>query len=120
MSVRLHERIAFDSPSPQSDGQGGMISGWTEEFEADAGFTWLRGGETVMAARLAGRQPLVMRVRKSSNTDQVTTGWRIRNTRNGAFDSSGSWTGPVYNIRSIVPTDDRRWYDITAESGVAV
>lgn len=110
MSASLQHRVAFDSPAPQSDGQGGQISGWTEEFTIDAGFTWLRGGETVMAARLAGRQPVVMRVRKSTDTDQVTPAWRIRDALSGA----------VYNVRSIVPTDDRRWYDITAESGVAV
>ena len=116
----MQMRIVFDSPSPVSDGQGGQEDGWTEEFETDARFTWLRGGETVMASRLEGRQPVVIRVRKSGLSDAITTDWRIRDTRDGAFDSSEYWTGPVYNIRSIVPTDDRRWYDITAESGVAV
>lgn len=107
---KLYESIAFDAPSEVSDGQGGTIFGWQERYRCRAHYRYLRGGETVQAARLEGRQPVVITVRASSETSQVKTEWRIRDTR----------TGTEFNIRSIVPTEDRRFLEITAESGVAV
>jgi len=106
----LQQSIAFDAPTEVSDGQGGVIQGWQERFRYRAHYRFLRGGETVQAARLEGRQPVVITVRASSETKQVRTEWRIRDTR----------TGTLYNIRGITPTDDRRFIDILAESGVAV
>lgn len=110
MSSNLYEAVAFDSPAQISDGQGGYEDGWTEQFTCRAAFTYLRGGEAVMASRLEGKQPVVMRVRRSSETEAITTDWRARDTRRSE----------VYNVRSVIPTEDRRWLDITAESGVAV
>lgn len=110
MSVgALHERVAFDRPEPQPDGQGGVIDGWCEMFCRWANYRYLRGGETVQAARLEGRQPVVITVRKDGETKQVTTDWRVRDARDGT----------VFNIRAIMP-GDRGYLEITAESGVAV
>lgn len=107
---KLYERIAFDAPTETSDGQGGIIQGWQERYCCHAHYRFLRGGETVQAARLEGRQPVIITVRASSETRQVRTEWRIRDTR----------TGTEFNIRGITPTDDRRFIEILAESGVAV
>jgi SPP1 family predicted phage head-tail adaptor len=106
----LQNSIAFDEPSEVSDGQGGTIFGWQERYRCRAHYRYLRGGETVQAARLEGRQPVIITVRASSETRQVRTEWRIRDTR----------TGTEFNIRGIVPTEDRRFLEITAESGVAI
>lgn len=106
----LHERVAFDSPALVTDGYGGVEDGWTEEFICRAHYRFLRGGETVQAARLSGRQPVVVTVRASSETAAITPAWRMRDTR----------TGTIYNVRSIVRTEDRRFYELTCESGVAV
>lgn len=106
----LHHKVTFESPTSDPDGYGGAIEGWTEEFTCRAAYTRLRGTETVMAARLEGRQPAVIRVWASSETRAVTTDWRITDAR----------SGEVFNIRSKIETEDRRWIDFTAESGVAI
>lgn len=106
----LQQSIAFDEPTEVSDGQGGTILGWQERYRCRAHFRFLRGGETVQAARLEGRQPVIVTVRSSSETRQVKTEWHIRDAR----------TGTLYNVRGITPTDDRRFLEILAESGVAV
>jgi len=106
---KLHHRIAFDKPVDQSDGQGGTVNGWQEQFQCRAHYRFLRGGESVQAARLEGRQPLVITVRSSSETRQVKTEWHIRDVR----------TGTVFQVKAINPTEDRRFIEILAESGVA-
>lgn len=104
----LNYLASFDAPTSVPNGQGGTITGWSEQCTVWAGVQFLRGGETVQAARLAGRQPVVVRVRAYSVTSQITPAWRMR------------IGGAIYNIRAIVPSDDRAFYEITAESGVAV
>jgi len=106
----LFEAVAFDSPTSAADDYGGVEAGWTEEFTTRAHFRYLRGGETVQAARLEGRQPLVATIRRSTASEAVTPDWRMRDTRRGE----------VYNIRTVVPTDDRRFLELTCEKGVAV
>ncbi|MBB95585.1 MAG: phage head-tail adapter protein [Rhodobacteraceae bacterium] len=99
----------MESPTSSSDGTGGVISGWTEEFQCRAKFLYLRGGESVRSARLEGRQPVVATVRANTNTRQITTAWRFLDQRKSDL---------VYNIRAIVEADDRQYLEITAESGV--
>ena len=105
----FNEALTFYSPTTSADGYGGTVDGWTEQFTARAAFRYLRGGETVQAARLAGTQPVVATVRASSDAASVGAGWKFQD-RDGAD----------YNIRSIIPTDDRLYYEITAERGVEV
>lgn len=107
---KLYERVTFDSPTETPDGYGGTISGWTEEFTVRAGYRRLRGGETVLASRLSGTQPTIIKVRQSSDTKRVTTDWRARDAR----------SGEVFNIRSPIESDDRAYLEFIAESGVAV
>lgn len=104
----LNYLASFDAPVASANGQGGTINAWAEQFTVWAGMLFLRGGETVQAARLAGRQPVVVTVRQSSQTANIKLDWRMR------------VAGVQYNVRSIVPSDDRAFYEITAESGVAV
>lgn len=104
------ERLAFDSPVSVGNGQGGQRQGWKEQFQSRAHIRFLRGGETVIAARLSGTQPVVVTIPNHEAARAVTTEWRIRDAR----------TGTIYNIRTNpVQSDDRRWLEITAESGVA-
>ena len=107
----LHQSVAFDAPASADDGLGGTEIGWSEEFTARAHYRFLRGGETVQAARLDGRQPVVVTVRNCSDARMVTNNWRMRDVN----------TGKVYNVRADpVPSDDRIWMEILVESGVAV
>lgn len=119
----MREAVAFDAPLQVDDGHSGVIDGWTDDDAAvkcRAHFRFLRGGEAVQAARLAGRQPIVVTVYRSSQTRQITEDWRMRDARNGTYDVDGNWTGPQYNIRTIVPTEDQQFLEITVEVGEAV
>jgi hypothetical protein len=106
----LFEHVGFDKHGTASDGAGGTITAFVEQFTRRAAYIHLRGGETVMAARLAGRHSQIIRVRSDSSTRTVTTDWRISDKRSGA----------VFNIRDITPSTDRAFIDFLAERGVAV
>lgn len=105
----LFHRVAFDKRAPEDDEHGNVEGEFVERFQRRAGFTFLRGGETVIAARLEGRQPVVVLVRSDTETRLVDTDWQMRDVR----------TLTVYAIKSIIPSDDRQWLHITVESGVA-
>lgn len=107
-SGSLFDRVAFDAPTVSADGYGGNVSGWSEQFTTQAHIMYLRGGETVQAARLQGRQPVVVTIRNSAQGQAVLPSWRMRDVRSGM----------VYNIRSIVRSDNRQFLELTAESGV--
>lgn len=105
----LTERVRFEKRSTSSDGGGGVTTGFAPQFVVWGKFTHLRGGETVLAARLAGVHSLVVLVRRSSQTEAVDTAWRLVDVR----------TGKIYNIRDITPTADRQGLELLCESGVA-
>jgi head-tail adaptor len=106
----LYEHIAFDKRIDFDDGMGNYVADWEEQFQTHAQFIYLRGGEAVMAAKLASHQPIVVRIRKSAAALLVTGDYRCRNVR----------TGHEYNIRTITPDVSRGWLDVLVEAGVAV
>jgi head-tail adaptor len=112
-SQDLFQKVAFDRPVSGDDGHGGRKQGWGHPDDAvqeRAHFRFLRGSEVVQAARLQGRQPVVVTVRNNPGTGQIDASWRMRDVQ----------TGIVYAIRSgPVPTDDRQYLEFTVESGVA-
>lgn len=105
----LFHRVAFDKRQTVDRGDGVFVGSWIEQFQVRAGFTHLRGGESVMADRLQGQHPQIIFVRSSSQTRQVDTDWRVRDVRSGT----------EYNIRDVTPTNDRLWLDFLCQSGVA-
>lgn len=105
---KLSARVAFDAPQVLQNGQGGTYQGWAEQHTCWANLRFLRGSETALQGRLAGRQPVVVTIRSCAAAQAITAEWRMRDAR----------TGAVYNLRSIVPTDDRMYLELTAESGV--
>jgi SPP1 family predicted phage head-tail adaptor len=106
---KMDYRVAFDQATGTVTPTGGQVTAWVEQIAGVwAAITFLRGGETVIAARLTGRQPAVVRVRASAATRAITTEWRMRDLR----------AGTVYAIRSIIETDNRAYLDLTCESGV--
>lgn len=106
---QLYESVAWDERPTVLDGYGNETGEFAEVFRCRAAFTFLRGGESVIAARLEGRQPVVVRVRSTSQTRLIEPDWRMRDLR----------TGDAYAVRSISPTPDRRWLDVLVEKGVA-
>jgi head-tail adaptor len=110
----LRHRVAFAERDQTEDEFGNVSQGWVDRFTVSANIIPRLGGETVEAARLAGRQPVVIRVRASPATVQITTDWK-------ATDEAGK----VYNIRTAVDPllgDDNHgmYIDMMAETGVAV
>lgn len=120
---KLDKLVAFDKPLREPDGHGGVVEGWQEAIlavEERAFFRYLRGGETVQAARLEGRQPVVVTVYNSLAARSIDESWRMRDLREGDWASGDIWTGPIYNVRLRgVVSEDRRWIEILVESGVA-
>lgn len=107
--MEMNELVAFDRLDALPDAHGGHTTEWSEVFQTRARYTRLRGGETVIASRLEGGQPTIIRVAAFSDTRAVSTDWRVRDLQ----------TGEKFNLRSKIETDDRQYFDFAAESGVA-
>lgn len=105
----LRNRVMFERQGSASDGAGGTTTAWADQFERWAAFVHLKGGEAVMAGRLAGKHSQVIRVRADSLTRTVTADWRLRDKR----------AGTVFNVRDVTHTEDRAFIDLLCESGVA-
>ena len=107
--VTISSRVEMNPDAPND--YGNTVAEWVDQGTVWAGFTFLRGGENVMASRLSGKQPVVIRVRSSAFTRQITTDWRVTDAR----------TGTAYAIRAVNPNPDkdRAAIDLLCESGVA-
>lgn len=111
----LRQRIVWAEPTGASDEFGNQDTAWTDRFTVRAQITPRLGGETVEAARLEGRQPVIVRVRYSPDTKLIRTNWR-------ATDAD---SGNVYNVRAVADPEmggpqHGQWIDVLAEAGVAV
>jgi len=79
---------------------------WENAAARWARIVYLRGDEAVIAGRLAGRNTVVVTVRADRDTKAVLTSWRIKDQK-----------GVVFDIRSIIPSEDGAWIDFTCETG---
>ena len=110
----LRRRVTFAERDQVSDEYGNPSTGWIDRMTVSANIIPRLGGEAIEAARLAGRQPVIIRVRMSPATVAVTTDWK-------ATDDAGK----VYNIRTATDplggdTGHGMYIDMMAETGVAV
>lgn len=114
LTGQMTNKLAFEqrgeiNPDAPHD-EGNTVGGWIERCQTAAELVILRGGEKVMAGRLQGTQSVILRVRATSKTRAIGTGWRARDLK----------TGAVYNIRDITPDPvSRASIDLLCESGVA-
>jgi SPP1 family predicted phage head-tail adaptor len=111
---QLRSQIVFSERVSSLDLYGNEVADWIERFSTRAQFLPMKGGEDVLAARLEGRQPVVIRIRQSPEARAVTPDWKVQNVDNGV----------EFNIRGIIDPEEGtsqhgRWLDILAESGVA-
>ncbi|WP_164512752.1 head-tail adaptor protein [Caulobacter vibrioides] len=108
-SGEFRERVQFQQRA--EDANGDRLGDWETEdrFKTAARYTFLRGGETVMQARLTGVQPVVIRVRASGAMREVTADFRVLDLR----------TGAAFNIRSVLPDLRRKVIDFTCDTGGA-
>lgn len=105
----LRDRVAFQRRTELSDGAGNFVSDWEPMFERSAMFVMRPGNESVLAARLEGRQPITVVVRFDSQTKTVTPDWRLLDLRNGN------------RVLAITAADDldrrRQWWTMVCEVG---
>lgn len=107
---QMRERVAFDRRAMIDDGYGNIVAGdWEEQFQDRAKFIYLRGSETVMAARLESRETIIAQVWVSNKTRQIGNDWQMRDMRRGA----------AYNIRTVEEDKSQLVFDLLAESNVA-
>ncbi|KZL04545.1 Phage head-tail joining protein [Pseudovibrio axinellae] len=105
--VTMLEVVAFEALVSSPDGYGNKTAGYETQFEVRAHFRYLRGGESVIGARLEGIQPVVVTIWRSPDTEAIQTSWRMKDLI----------TGTVYAVRTKVPSDDHLCFELTCESG---
>lgn len=102
----LTKRATFQRPHKAADADGNPIQAWPTVFTAWANLRPLRGGESVMAARMDSRSPAILTFRASSQSRQVTSEWRV------VVD------GRVYECREDPrETQDRAYFEMLIEGG---
>ncbi|MBB6224564.1 head-tail adaptor protein [Rhizobium leguminosarum] len=109
---RLREKMFFQRRQLLDDGFGNEQAGdWETIFTSAAGLTPLKGSEPVIASRLSGVQPFVLRIRSCRAARDVTTAWRAVDVRNQSR---------IFNITSVANFDEKNAYlDMMAVQGVA-
>ncbi|MDW9855062.1 head-tail adaptor protein [Sinorhizobium meliloti] len=108
---KLDRRLRFEARQEIDNGHGSPMSGdWLLRFTVWGKRLFLRGGETVLAARLESRQPAILTIRDSKQAREITSDWRVVDTSDGR----------VYNIRENPKlSDDRAFLEMLVEAGVA-
>lgn len=114
----LREEITFQKRGVLEDDYGNPLPGagpWEDQFTTPARIQFLRGSETVIAARLQGTKVVAITIRAQPAAEPITTAWRAYDARKGMADA----TNPIrpFNIR-VVELDERgAWVNILAEEG---
>ena len=85
----LDEQITIQRYVGVDDGAGNVVGSWVDQFTISAKIEFMRGSETVIAARLSARQPAIMTIRTSDQARTIRTSDRAKNAR----------TSEVFNIR---------------------
>jgi SPP1 family predicted phage head-tail adaptor len=106
--VTLAKRRVETNPDAPDD-YGNTVADWADQGTVWAQITYLRGGEGVIAGRLQGRVPVVIRLWASALSRSVATDWRVTHD------------GTDYAVRSVNPDPegDDAWIDLLCEGGVA-
>jgi hypothetical protein len=106
--------LSFQKRGDADDGFGNILPGagdFAEAFKAYADMSPMRvGSEAVIAARLAGTQPLNVRIIASEAARTMNSAWRAVDVRNPLRQ---------FNITAIVdPTGENKYLDIAMTEGV--
>lgn len=108
-SGELQHRVAFDERTVIDDGLGNTEGAFAEQFKSWAAFRPRGGSESVVAARLEGRNLFGVYLRSTPQTRTIKADWRMRDVR----------TGDVYAVRIVDAVSDRYWVYLEAQTGVA-
>lgn len=102
---KLDYRAAFAEPIKERDEDGGVIQRYEDQFTVWTGVRWLRGGEAVMQSRMQSRSPAILTVRKTPDTERITSEWRV------VLD------GREFDVKEDPrPSDDRGYLEMLAEA----
>lgn len=100
----LTKRAAFSAPFKETDANGKRIQRYDHQFTIWANVRHLRGGESVMQARLVSRSPAIVTVRAFAGSRRITSEWRI------VIDSR------TYDVKEDPrETQDRAFLELLAE-----
>lgn len=82
---------------------------WQDQFTIWGGIHFMRGGESVIAARLTARQPAILTIRDSAQARTIGPSDRVKNAR----------TGEIFNIREQprLSRDNRGFLEVLVEAG---
>lgn len=108
----LRNRVRFERRG--LDANGDPLGAWEEHCTVWTHVKWLRGGETAIAGRLEGRQPVALVIRTSTQSREITTAFR-------AVTVSGRdvTPGAKLNIKAVSPNPQAGFIDVLAELGGA-
>lgn len=76
--MMLDYHAAFSMRESVETDMGGTEDAWVPQFAEWAAVKHLRGGESVMQARLASRNPVIVTIRNSARARQITSEWQVR------------------------------------------
>lgn len=106
----LFHRVECQVRANVDDVYGNEASGEFEtQFAVSAAYKHLRGGEDVLAGRLEGIHPVIVTVRASSQTRQITTDWRLIDARDNT----------IWAINDVTHNTDRAFIDLLCRRGTA-
>lgn len=105
----LRFRVHCQARVEQDDGYGNTVGAFATRFTVWAAYRHLRGSETVIAARLENRHPMVVTVRATPKTKQITADWQLVDTR----------TGEAWAVKDVTHETDGQWISLLVERGVA-
>lgn len=94
---KLREQWAFQKRQLEEDPWGGdpRPGDFATVFTDFGELIPLKGSETVMASRLAGIQPAILRVRQNAATRQVNEAWRVIDSAGQAWAIKAPPTDPT-------------------------
>lgn len=104
----LDHRLQFQKRQDRSDGAGNTLAAWVTQFDQAANLRPLRGGEGVLGARLEGRRPVIITIRRSVQAAAITHEWQAVDLRDGR----------VYQIKEPPRLNgDRDGFEMLSEEG---
>ena len=104
MSRAANKRAAMQMPVEAVDADGQIVQSYETQFSRWVGVRYLRGGESVMQARLQSRSPVILTVRDDTDTRRITSEWKaVIDGREYAFKEDRR------------PSDNRLYLEFLAE-----
>lgn len=109
MSLNFDATAIFSARRQVDTDLGGTRDEWVPQFDEWATVRYLRGGESVMAARLASKNPVIVTIRNSPDARRITSEWQVSLR-------SRSGVAKVYEIKEDPrPTDGDAFLEMLAE-----